>query len=191
VPTTATSQSLAPGRVFVAIAAGRARAAATRDALRAYVDILRVLWSGETVECRGESIRLDGDARPVPVFTCASGPRGLRQAGEIANGVIIESGVSEDAIKQRHGSVPDEERRLAVDRAQIRQLLRPRGAGCRGPTRLGWRRCVTQSVPSACLATIASSACCPFAKNGWLTAARRFASPARPLLPLKPVLPSL
>jgi len=37
---------------------------------------------------------------PVPVFICASGPRGLRQAGEIADGVIIESGVSEDAIEQ-------------------------------------------------------------------------------------------
>jgi alkanesulfonate monooxygenase SsuD/methylene tetrahydromethanopterin reductase-like flavin-dependent oxidoreductase (luciferase family) len=93
-------ESLAPGWVFVAIAAGRARAAAMRDTLRAYVNILRALWLGKTVDYRGESIRLDWDARPVPVFTCATGPRGLRQADEIANGVITESGVSEDAIER-------------------------------------------------------------------------------------------
>jgi 5,10-methylenetetrahydromethanopterin reductase len=93
-------ESLAPGRVFVGFATGRARAAATRDSMRAYIDTLRALWSGETVRYQGELIRLDWDARPVPIFTCASGPRGLRQAGEIADGVIIESGVSEEAIEQ-------------------------------------------------------------------------------------------
>lgn len=96
----ASVESLAPGRVFVGIATGRARAAATRDSLRAYVDTLRALWTGESVDYRGESIRLDWDAHPVPLFTCASGPRGLRQAGEIADGVIIEGGVSETAIEQ-------------------------------------------------------------------------------------------
>lgn len=93
-------ESLAPGRVFFGIATGRARRPAILDALREHVAILRALWAKGEVSYRGETLRLAWDARPVPVFVCVSGPRGLRLAGEIADGVIVESGVNLASVEQ-------------------------------------------------------------------------------------------
>jgi alkanesulfonate monooxygenase SsuD/methylene tetrahydromethanopterin reductase-like flavin-dependent oxidoreductase (luciferase family) len=93
-------ESLAPGRVFCGIATGRARRPARLDALREHVAILRALWANGEVHYRGETLRLTWDARPVPIFVCASGPGGLRLAGEIADGVIVESGVNSQTVAQ-------------------------------------------------------------------------------------------
>ena len=93
-------ESIAPGRVFFGVATGRARRPATLDALREHVILLRSLWAHEEVVYRGEALKLAWDARSVPIFVCASGPRGLRLAGEIADGVIVESGVSIEAVER-------------------------------------------------------------------------------------------
>jgi alkanesulfonate monooxygenase SsuD/methylene tetrahydromethanopterin reductase-like flavin-dependent oxidoreductase (luciferase family) len=93
-------ESLAPGRVFCGIGTGRARRPASLDTLRQHVAILRDLWAKEEADYRGETLRLGWDARPVPIFVCVSGPRGLRLAGEIADGVIVESGVNSESVAQ-------------------------------------------------------------------------------------------
>lgn len=93
-------ESIAPGRVFFGVATGRARRPATLDALREHVILLRSLWAHEEVVYRGEALKLAWDARSVPILVCASGPRGLRLAGEIADGVIVESGVSIEAVER-------------------------------------------------------------------------------------------
>jgi 5,10-methylenetetrahydromethanopterin reductase len=93
-------ESLAPGRLFLGIATGRARHPGTIDQLREHVEILRALWAGKEVPFGHDVLQLHWDARPVPIFICASGPRGLRLAGELADGVIIETGVSPEAVAQ-------------------------------------------------------------------------------------------
>ncbi|MER7007892.1 LLM class flavin-dependent oxidoreductase [Dactylosporangium sp. NPDC000555] len=89
---------LAPGRVFVGIGTGRARRPARISELREHVQALRALWSREEVLHRGEPLRLSWDAAPVPIVVCGSGPRALETAGEYADGVIIETGLSEELV---------------------------------------------------------------------------------------------
>lgn len=74
---------------------------------------------------------LTGTARPVPVFTCASRPRGLRQAGEIADGVIIENGVSEDAIEQALNWIAEGgSRRVHAGQLHSKRVLRSPATAC-------------------------------------------------------------
>jgi 5,10-methylenetetrahydromethanopterin reductase len=91
-------ETLAPGRTFLGLARGRAHMTASVDLLRTYVIGLRELWERGETTFAGKRIRLDWDARPVPILLGASGPRVLQLAGELADGVLVESGVSEDAV---------------------------------------------------------------------------------------------
>ena len=91
-------ETLAPGRTFLGLARGRAHMTASVDQLRTYVIGLRELWERGETTVAGKRIRLDWEARPVPIVLGASGPRGLQLAGELADGVLVESGVSEDAV---------------------------------------------------------------------------------------------
>ena len=94
----ASIETLAPGRVFLGIGRGRAHRTTSVDSLRAHIVALRQLWErGETL-VDGERLTLGWDARPVPIVVGGSGPRVLQLAGELADGVIVESGVSEEAI---------------------------------------------------------------------------------------------
>jgi 5,10-methylenetetrahydromethanopterin reductase len=92
-------ESLAPGRVFLGIATGRARVRAPLADLREHVTLLRRLWAHEEVVYRGETLRLTWDAQPVPIFVCASGPRSLRLAAELADGIIVETGVDVESVE--------------------------------------------------------------------------------------------
>lgn len=67
--------------------------ASTGAELRAGLGTVRALLAGETVDFGGVSSRLR-DPVPVPLHIAASGPRNLRLAGEIADGVILLSGIS-------------------------------------------------------------------------------------------------
>jgi 5,10-methylenetetrahydromethanopterin reductase len=61
--------------------------------LQAELGIARDLLAGRTVDFGSVTSRLR-DAVEVPIYIAASGPRNLRLAGEIADGVILLSGVS-------------------------------------------------------------------------------------------------
>lgn len=91
-------ETLAPDRVFLGLARGRAHLGASVDTLRSYIVALRQLWAGGEAIVDGKPVRLEWGAKPVPIVVGASGPRALQLAGELADGVLVESGVSPDAI---------------------------------------------------------------------------------------------
>lgn len=112
--TAATLEELAPGRTMLALASGNPRALGEMGlaveqpitTTREYTAILRRLWAGEPVTFEGERFRLK-EARlhirlpgPIPVYVAAMGPRMLRVAGEIGDGVLLSAGLSAAYIRQ-------------------------------------------------------------------------------------------
>jgi 5,10-methylenetetrahydromethanopterin reductase len=104
----ATLEEFAPGRVIAS--PGTGNAAALKEAgiesprplktMREYVDILRRLLKGDSVDHRGEVFRLDGPkmgfvpSTSIPMYVTAVRPRMLQLAGEIGDGVLLSGGCS-------------------------------------------------------------------------------------------------
>jgi 5,10-methylenetetrahydromethanopterin reductase len=75
---------------------------ATVDEIGRYVSALRALTGGEAVEWDGATLRLHWlapDARPVPIWMAAEGPRTQRLAGRIADGVVLSNCLTRDAYE--------------------------------------------------------------------------------------------
>jgi alkanesulfonate monooxygenase SsuD/methylene tetrahydromethanopterin reductase-like flavin-dependent oxidoreductase (luciferase family) len=74
-----------------------ARAASPTTLLREHATAVRRLLAGERVEVDGDYVRLDGVAldwppqRPPTVLVGARGPRTLRLAGEVSDGVLLDA----------------------------------------------------------------------------------------------------
>ncbi|MGC0367039.1 5,10-methylenetetrahydromethanopterin reductase [Rhodococcus sp. 27YEA15] len=111
--------TLHPERVFIGIGTGRARQKATVPELREHIVTLRQLWSTGKATYRGEELRLNWDAQPVPIVLCASGPRALRLGGELADAVIIESGLTPELVDSARNSIADGARAAGRDPADI------------------------------------------------------------------------
>jgi 5,10-methylenetetrahydromethanopterin reductase len=104
----ATMEEFAPGRVIAS--PGTGNAAALKEAgiesprplktMREYVDILRRLLKGDSVDYQGEMFRLNGPkmgflpSMPIPMYVTAVRPRMLQLAGEIGDGVLLSGGCS-------------------------------------------------------------------------------------------------
>lgn len=69
------------------------------EVLKEYVLALRGLWLNRETMYQGRLIRLTWASRAVPVYLAAEGPKTLRLAGQIADGVIIGMGLTPEAIK--------------------------------------------------------------------------------------------
>ena len=104
-------EELAPGRTFIGIGTGRARAPASVRVLREHVTALRELWDTGVAEVRGETVRLAWDAPAVPIVVCGSGPKALGVAGELADAVIVETGLSAGLVEQARSWIDDGARR--------------------------------------------------------------------------------
>lgn len=77
------------GRLVLGLGTGGVGAGAL-DELRETVLGLRALLSGEGVERSGESLRLALDpGSPIPIWISALGPKAMRLAGEVADGVLL------------------------------------------------------------------------------------------------------
>lgn len=111
----ATLDELASGRTMLGIGTGDSAVLnlglrpSTHARLRDYVDTVRRLLREGEAEWQGHPVRLTWRRCEVPIYLAASGPRTLRLAGEIADGVIINTGllpeVIRDSIEQvRHGA---------------------------------------------------------------------------------------
>jgi 5,10-methylenetetrahydromethanopterin reductase len=105
----ATMAEAAPGRVGICVSVGNllnlresgvAKPEKPVRVIREYVEALRALWAGETVEQEGLVWQLRGarlafaPPAPIPVFVASTGPQVLRLAGRIADGVLFSGGLS-------------------------------------------------------------------------------------------------
>lgn len=96
---------LSGGRAFLGIGVGESAVYTLGmkprplDELRRAVPIIKSLIRGEEIEYEGRKIRSTWSKRNVPVYIAASGPRSLEQAGEIADGVMIQVGAYPPLIK--------------------------------------------------------------------------------------------
>lgn len=64
--------------------------------LREYIEVLRLLLAGKAVRFQGETIQLAGaqlevlPPRPIQLYLGVTGPRGLRLAGNVADGILLD-----------------------------------------------------------------------------------------------------
>jgi alkanesulfonate monooxygenase SsuD/methylene tetrahydromethanopterin reductase-like flavin-dependent oxidoreductase (luciferase family) len=103
----ATVDGMFPGRLIPGIGHGvqswmaqvGVKAASPLTLMREYSTALRALLAGERVTTSGRYVSLDDvaldwpPARPVPVPVAATGPKSLRLAGEVGDGVVLEGSV--------------------------------------------------------------------------------------------------
>ena len=85
----ATVHERSQGRLILGIGTG-AVAVGALERLRGVIRDLRALLDGETVEIDGERLRLTlTPGSRVPIWIAALGPKAMRLAGEVADGVIL------------------------------------------------------------------------------------------------------
>jgi alkanesulfonate monooxygenase SsuD/methylene tetrahydromethanopterin reductase-like flavin-dependent oxidoreductase (luciferase family) len=101
----ATVDERSGGRAILGLGTGPATPGAL-DRLRRTVEALRLVLGGASVTWEGREIRLATPmARPVPIWIAALGPRAVRLAGEVADGVLLNwctpERVAEAAIAAR------------------------------------------------------------------------------------------
>jgi 5,10-methylenetetrahydromethanopterin reductase len=107
--TIATLDEMSGGRVLIALGAATDKHAARNglppqrppQVLREYLTAVRLLLTGEKITFRGEFLDLDGvglgftPVRPaVPLWVAGSSRLGLKIAGELGDGVLLDAGTS-------------------------------------------------------------------------------------------------
>jgi 5,10-methylenetetrahydromethanopterin reductase len=101
----ASLQQLSHGRAVVGIGGGDSAVLnigsqpARIDEVAEYVRTVRELTAGRPASYRGRDLRIQWADRPVPVFMAAEGPRKLRLAGAIADGVIVSNGITREVVQ--------------------------------------------------------------------------------------------
>ena len=83
------------------VGAGIGKPAATLATTRAYVEAVRDLSRGGSATWDGGMVPFLAQARPFPVFMSADGPKTLRVAGAIADGVVISIGSAPELIAEK------------------------------------------------------------------------------------------
>ena len=101
----ATLEELAPGRTLLGIGTGFSAVynvglrAATLAQLESYVRAVRGLLETGTAEYEGRTLRQTWGRYRVPLYVAASGPKTLRLAGQLADGVVIYTGLLPEIIR--------------------------------------------------------------------------------------------
>jgi alkanesulfonate monooxygenase SsuD/methylene tetrahydromethanopterin reductase-like flavin-dependent oxidoreductase (luciferase family) len=131
----ATLARLFPGRFVPGLGHGvlewmgqvGARAESPLTLLREYVPAVRDLLHGRRIDTDGRYVHLDGVAldwppeRPPPLLLGARGPKTLRAAGELADGVILDNDITPDGVRAARAEV--EEGRAAAGRTDRYQVV--------------------------------------------------------------------
>lgn len=79
---------------------GRPKAARPGD-MRAYVTAVRSLLDGGTADFEGHTTARLVRSRSIPLLVSADGPKGLRLAGELADGVVLSTGLSLELVDRK------------------------------------------------------------------------------------------
>jgi 5,10-methylenetetrahydromethanopterin reductase len=73
--------------------------ASTVAGLEDAVTVLRALTAGTAVERGGHTWQVQRAKRQIPIYLSAEGPRTLRLAGRVADGVVVGLGTSPEAVE--------------------------------------------------------------------------------------------
>lgn len=102
----ASIDELSGGRAFLGIGTGHSaplniglKPAKLAD-MREYITCLRALLQKGEATYQGSTVRLTWPKRYVPIYVAGAGPKALRLAGEIGDGVIIGCGVSRPVAQE-------------------------------------------------------------------------------------------
>ena len=108
---------LAPGRVAMGIATGDSALwgvglkPATVASLREYILAVKGLLRGEEVSYQGTNFKSQFSETPdpgnIPVYVACSGPRVLRMAAQVADGLIVNMGFSPEDISYIRGIIEE------------------------------------------------------------------------------------
>jgi 5,10-methylenetetrahydromethanopterin reductase len=96
---------LAPGRVLLGMGTGDSAAhsagkrRATLREVELYIAAVRGLIRDGRAEYEGETLTFDPSETDIPIYMAASGPKALRKAAAIADGIIVGTGVTSEAIQ--------------------------------------------------------------------------------------------
>ncbi|MFB6171559.1 MAG: LLM class flavin-dependent oxidoreductase [Haloarculaceae archaeon] len=101
----ASVDEVSDGRASLAIGAGDSavysigKTPVSVAELRETTDTIQRLLDGETVDYDGVPFALDLDHGDVPVHVAAEGPKTLRMAGEVADGVVFGGGTAPEVVE--------------------------------------------------------------------------------------------
>ncbi|MDP6367087.1 MAG: LLM class flavin-dependent oxidoreductase [Nitrospinota bacterium] len=145
----ASVDDLAEGRVMIGFGAGDTPLysvglkSSSLNAMREGLLAARALLNGEPVELGGTPVTSNWRKLHLPIFLAADGPRTLELAGELADGVILGSGITPEVVSwarghiaagaERAGRQPEEIElwlnaivHIEEDGAAARETVRPR-----------------------------------------------------------------
>ena len=106
---------LAPGRIVLGIAAGDSALwtvglkSAPVAQLRAHIEAVKALLNGKEAEWEGQTFSAQWDKwsppLDIPVYVACAGPKTLKMAAEVADGVIAHVGFDDDDIARAKQSI--------------------------------------------------------------------------------------
>ena len=82
---------------------------------REYLVAIKELFAKQETIYRDKTIRLMWPSRPVPVYVTAEGPKTLQMAGELADGVLVGTGLQPDIIQDSLQHIATGARRAGRD----------------------------------------------------------------------------
>ncbi len=96
--------------------------------MREYVEALRSLLAGQSVQLDGEITKLRGahmnfeKGAPIPILVASTGPQMLQLAGEIGDGVVLSTGLTLPMTRQCLDHAAAGARRKGRDPAAVRSV---------------------------------------------------------------------
>ncbi len=135
----ASINELSKGRAFLGLGSGDSAVLnlglrpARLAELHHYIQTVREMLAGETIEYRGDRGHVRWSNAAVPIAMSAEGPRTLAMAGSIADAAIIHTGLTPEVLDDTIGRIRE-----------------GRGARGRGDQRVGIRQVQHSRTPGRC-----------------------------------------
>jgi 5,10-methylenetetrahydromethanopterin reductase len=126
----ATIDELSGGRAVIGIGVGESavQTVGLRQARLARLEeathVLRGLLSGDEVAFDGARLQMRWPARRIPIFLASSGPRSLRLAGRVADGVLFQVGADRALVRYALRSIAAGAEEAGRDPGSITRYVR-------------------------------------------------------------------